>query len=198
MRDSCVRFAHESCAPVAYTYRTECIVYIDEAFGAQRYVQYVNRRHGRSGTLWEGRFYSCVVEEESYLLRCYRYIELNPVRAQLVRHPRDYRWSSYRCNAEGEHSEMISPHALYRGLGKSYKTREAAYRALFDDDLDSTSLDAIRYATNGNFALGSERFRQQVESRLSRRASPGKPGRPRKTGVRPRLPSYAKDPEIVV
>jgi putative transposase len=76
----------------------------------QRYVQYINRTYRRSGTLWEGRFRSCLVQSESYLLACYRYIELNPVRENMVRHPREYRWSSYRSNAEGKTDALIAPH----------------------------------------------------------------------------------------
>ena len=74
----------------------------------QRYVQYVNRRYRGSGTLWEGRFRSCLTEEESYLLACMRYIELNPVRAEMVSHPAEYRWSSYRANAQGEVNALVS------------------------------------------------------------------------------------------
>ena len=67
----------------------------------QRYVQYVNRTYRRSGTLWEGRFRSCLTQDDEYLLRCYRYIELNPVRAGMVSHPAEYPWSSYQVNGQG-------------------------------------------------------------------------------------------------
>lgn len=83
----------------------------------QRYVQYVNRAYRRSGTLWEGRFRSCLAQEEGYVLACQRYLELNPVRAQMVKHPRHYRWSSYRTNAEGKASAFSTPHAQYLALG---------------------------------------------------------------------------------
>ncbi len=79
----------------------------------QRYVQYVNRVYQRSGTLWEGRFKSCLTQEEQYVLGCYRYIELNPVRAGMVEHPADYPWTSYRINAQNEKSELVTPHPLY-------------------------------------------------------------------------------------
>jgi len=68
----------------------------------QRYVQYVNHTYQRSGTLWEGRFRSCLTQEDAYLLTCQRYIELNPVRTDMVSHPADYRWPSYRANAQGK------------------------------------------------------------------------------------------------
>jgi putative transposase len=94
----------------------------------QRYVQYINRSYRRNGTLWEGRFRSCIVQSEAYLLRCQRYIELNPVRADMVSHPRDYPWSSYRANAEGQPSSLVSPHALFENLGRTAQERRAAYR----------------------------------------------------------------------
>ena len=89
-----------------------------QAIGRQ-YVRYVNRRYGRSGTLWEGRFRSSVVGSERYLFACSRYIELNPVRAAMVSHPDQYRWSSYHRNAYGEADELITPHVSYRAIGAS-------------------------------------------------------------------------------
>jgi putative transposase len=78
----------------------------------QRYVQYINHSYRRSRTLWEGRFRSCLTQEESYFLECYRYIELNPVRASMVSHPGEYPWSSYTANAHGVANKAISPHVL--------------------------------------------------------------------------------------
>jgi putative transposase len=149
----------------------------------QRYVQYVNRSYRRSGTLWEGRYRSCLVQEEAYLLACARYIELNPLRAGMVDHPSDYRWSSYRANAEGERDTLVVPHRLYRVLGSRSETRQAAYRALFRDDPAPAFLADIRRATNGNFALGDRGFQTRVASALGRRVTPGKPGRPRRKKV---------------
>ena len=149
----------------------------------QRYVQYVNRTYRRSGTLWEGRFRSCPLQEEPYLLACQRYIELNPVRADMVEHPAEYRWSSYRANAQGEANALIQPHALYAALGNNAASQQAAYRELFRYELDPGLVDDIRQATNGNFALGNERFAAQVANALDRRASKGKAGRPRKLMV---------------
>jgi putative transposase len=145
----------------------------------QRYVQYINRSYRRSGTLWEGRFRSCLTQSESYVLTCYRYIELNPVRAQMASHPRHYRWSSYRANGEGGLDALITPHAEYLRLGKTRENRQAAYRALFRPYLDQENIEAIRTATNGNYALGDERFKAQIEEALNRRATPRKAGRPR-------------------
>jgi putative transposase len=144
----------------------------------QRYVQSVNRTYRRSGTLWEGRFRSCLIDSESYLLACHRYIELNPVRAAIVRHPRQYRWSSYRINAEGKASDLIVPHDQYRALGRSGQARREAYRALFQAALDETVVNDIRLATNGGFVLGRARFAQEIARMLGRRVARGTPGRP--------------------
>jgi len=146
----------------------------------QRYVQYTNRTYRRSGTLWEGRFRSCLTQEESYVLSCYRYIELNPVRADMVSHPAEYRWSSYRTNAQGEVSPLVQPKKQYELLGSDIPTRQSTYRELFRYHLDPGFVDEIRSATNGNYALGSARFKAQVSAALGRRAMPGKSGRPSK------------------
>lgn len=119
----------------------------------QRYVQYVNRVYRRSGTLWEGRFRSCLTQSEDYVLACYRYIELNPVRAGLVRHPRDYRWSSFHANGDGKADRLILPHE---------QARRQAYRALFRAHLDEETVTAIRQATNGNFVLGNDCFQAEI------------------------------------
>ena len=146
----------------------------------QRYVQYINRTYQRSGTLWEGRFRSCMTGEEDYLLSCYRYIELNPVRAGIVEHPQDYRWSSYRANALGEASELIQPHETFLSLGSDQKIRTATYRELFNNRLDTQLVDQIRTSTNGNYALGSPLFQEEIAGMLGRRVTPGKSGRPGK------------------
>lgn len=152
----------------------------------QRYVQHVNRTQGRSGTLWEGRFRSCLVQEEAYLLTCMRYIELNPVRAGLVRGPGDYAWSSYGANARGKSATdggaaLVTPHALWRRLGRSAEARRKAYRQLFRGRLAGDTLEALRGATNGNYALGDQRFQKACAKALGQRVAPGQPGRPRKT-----------------
>jgi REP-associated tyrosine transposase len=145
----------------------------------QRYVQYVNRTHDRSGTLWEGRFRSCLVHSETYMLTCYRYVELNPVRARMVRHPRQYPWSSYRVNGDGKPDTLITPHDLYLRLGRSRRERAESYRELLQSRLDETTLSDIRQATNGGFVLGSGRFAQKIARMLGRRVERGMPGRPR-------------------
>jgi putative transposase len=144
----------------------------------QRYAQYVNRTYQRSGTLWEGRFKSCLAQSDVYVLTCYRYIESNPVRAAMAAHPRDYRWSSYRANAEGEACEWLAAHDEYCRLGRSASERQANYRALFDAPIEQSLMTAIRDATNGNVALGNPSFQIEIERALGRRASRGKAGRP--------------------
>ena len=146
----------------------------------QRYVQYVNRTYRRSGTLWEGRYRSCPTQTEDYLLACQRYIELNPVRAGMAEHPAEYRWSSYRANAQGESDALIQPHAVYDALGPDAAGRQAAYRELCRYELEPELVDEIRRATNGNYALGSDLFAEQIAAALGRRVTPGKSGRPRK------------------
>jgi putative transposase len=110
------------------------------------YVPYFNERHGRTGTLWEGRYRSRLIDSERYLLACSRYIELNPVRAGLAAVPGAYRWSSFRGNGEGAPDYLITPHPTYRALGASAAECRAAYRALFTIPLDAGAIDAIRPA----------------------------------------------------
>ncbi|MCA1806001.1 MAG: transposase [Xanthomonadaceae bacterium] len=114
----------------------------------QRYVQYFNRSYRRTGTLWEGRFRSCLARDPQYVLGCYRYIELNPVRAGMVRHPGEYLWSSYHANARGVCDPLITPHEDYRRLGRSDTERRASYEELFVSRLDPEIVAGIRRAAN--------------------------------------------------
>jgi len=146
----------------------------------QRYVQYINKNYQRSGTLWEGRFRSCIIHDEEYFFSCQRYIELNPVSGNMVQHPGEYKWSSYQHNAQGKTSKVLSPHPLYMALGEDSNERSEAYRELFRHHLDPGEVDKIRAATNGNFALGNARFLDEVSKALGRRVTPGRAGRPKK------------------
>ena len=145
----------------------------------QRYVQYINRHHQRTGTLWEGRFRSCIVDDETYYLTCQRYIELNPVRAEMVEHPRLYPWSSYRVNAEGLANTLVTPHPLYLRLAQRNVDRFSAYRELFQEALPSETVELLRRATNGNYALGDAAFVKQAADVLARHVEPLRAGRPR-------------------
>jgi putative transposase len=119
----------------------------------RRYVRYFNEVYERTGTLWEGRYKSCLIESESYLLHCYRYIELNPVRAAMVNDPADYQWSSHGCNALGMKSKLITPHPLYLALGSTERERLENYRSLFHDPADDDRFNEIRTAMSSGMAL---------------------------------------------
>jgi len=145
----------------------------------RRYVPYMNATYQRSGTLWEGRYKSSLIQSEAYLLACMRYIELNPVRAGLCPDPAHYRWSSYRANALGETTTLLTPHPLYATLGWDDANRQSAYRELFDHVLPDKTLADIRLALNQTQPLGNSRFYDAIEQATGQRRE-GKPrGRPR-------------------
>jgi putative transposase len=123
----------------------------------QCYVQAVNKRLGRTGTLWEGRFRSCPVRSDNYVLACYRYIELNPVRAGMVATAAQYRWSSYSANAEGRTSQLVQSHGAYDGLGRDSHARAEAYKALCESALPPIVMDEIRKATRVGCVVGTRR-----------------------------------------
>lgn len=145
------------------------------------YVQYYNYTYKRSGTLWEGRYKASLIDSEQYALLCYRYIELNPVRANMVGHPAEYPWSSYRANALGHSDPIVTPHALYWALGSDDGQRQLHYRSLFDGQVDEISLDQIREASNKAWVLGSEHFKQSIASQLNRRTDRSAKGGDRKS-----------------
>jgi len=149
----------------------------------RRYVQHFNYTYRRTGTLWEGRYRATVIDAEAYLLTCMRYIELNPVRANMVEHPTDCPWSSYRANALGASDSLLTTHDLYRRLGRSAEERQSSYRQLFRAQLSKADIEAIREATNKAWALGTKRFQTKVEALSHRRAAPLPKGRPAGKGV---------------
>lgn len=149
----------------------------------RRYVQYVNATYQRTGTLWEGRYKACLVEADTYLFTCSRYIELNPVRAAMVPHPAAYPWSSYRWHVYGEPDPVITDHELYHALGSTPDARQAAYRGLFQEAFDEHLLQDLRTTVHQCRVLGTERFKDAIEDALARRIRPGTPGRPRKIPV---------------
>ncbi len=140
----------------------------------QRFVQYVNRKYERSGALFEGRFRSCIVDSDGYLLACYRYIEMNPVRAGMVDRPGDYPWSSYRTNAEGAPSDFIVPHPLYLGLAPKSDERLSRYRSLFEVEENPGLLGQIRDALNSGRALARDSFLASLDD-VSRRTVTRRP-----------------------
>ena len=143
----------------------------------RRYVRYVNFIHRRTGTLWEGRYRAAPIDSEAHFLACCRYIELNPVRADMVAHPRDYRWSSWRAHAAGAADPLVSDHPLYRALGRNAAERQKEYRALFRPVLDPDFVDALRAATNGGWALGGDGFKRKIAKAMRRRVAPLPRGR---------------------
>lgn len=144
----------------------------------RRYVRYFNHRHDRTGTLWEGRFRSGLIDSEHYLFACARYIEMNPVRAAMADTPDRYCWSSYPGNGLGQRDAVITPHPQYTNLGKSAKQRQARYRELFDEVLSENTIVALRDSNRKGTALGSEQFKDRLENDTGRRIRPLKRGRP--------------------
>lgn len=144
---------------------------------AQLYAHYFNKAHRRTGYLWEGRFKSCLVQAEQYALACYRYIEMNPVRAGIVRAAAEFPWSSFQVNAHGANSSLIAPHVEYQRLGLSPAERQAAYRDLFGGAATATPLEQIRRATSGGLVLGDAAYKSCVARALGRRVEARSPGR---------------------
>jgi putative transposase len=144
----------------------------------RRYAQYFNHQYRRSGTLWEGRYKSCLIQAERYLLEVCRYIELNPVRAKMVSDPGEYAWSSYPINALGKASDLCAPHPEYVRLGRTKVERMKNYRALFSRHVEGDLLEEIRSGANKGMAIGHDRFKDEIELLTGRRLKPKKAGRP--------------------
>ena len=145
----------------------------------QRYTQYFNARYGRTGTLWEGRYRSSVVESSRYVIACYRYIELNPVRAGLVSDPSAWLWSSHAVNAGSRCDPMVVPHAEFEALGLESSGRAAAYGRLVRENVQGDLLAQIRDAVNGGYPLASGRVAAALAA-SGHKLVPGKAGRPGK------------------
>ncbi|MEM9531369.1 MAG: transposase [Pseudomonadota bacterium] len=144
----------------------------------RRYVRRFNSRYVRTGTLWEGRFRSSLVDSQTYLLQCYRYIDLNPVRASMVATPAEYAWSSALHNITGAIDPLITPHDQYQALGANREDRARRYRALIDDLLTPTQMEAIRAHLQQGKELGSPGFQQQIGELLDREVDLKAMGRP--------------------
>lgn len=140
------------------------------------YVRYFNRKHARTGTLWEGRFRSCLVESARYILACYRYIESNPVRAGMVDQPGGYPWSSHAANVGLRADPLVTHNEAYLALGAEAAVRHAAYRGLFEQDMEGDLLKSIRTATDGGFPFASEAFKSALVLPRGCRLERGKPG----------------------
>jgi len=148
---------------------------------AGRYTRYMNKRYGRTGTLWEGRFRSALVERERYLLAACRYIEMNPVRAGIVMHPREYPWSSYLIHAEGKTNSLVDCDPWYESLGIDAHTRGRAYETWLEESIPKGEWDSIRMAIRRSGWAGSEQFGKQIAVILGRVVENRPPGRPKHT-----------------
>ena len=146
----------------------------------RHYVPYINYTYGTSGSIWEGRYKSNIIHDEAYLLTCMRYIELNPVRAAMVKNPGAYQWSSYQANALGKDDELVTPHPLYQALGRNKSQRLAAYKALFKAHIDNEELGVIRASWQTGTPLGNDYFKQKVEDKLKCKVGQARRGRPLK------------------
>ena len=158
--------------------KAEAVAGLIMAMG-RRYVQYINRRYQRSGHLWESRYRSSLIEANHYLIPSQQFIELNPVRAGLVKDPARYQWSSYRANALGAADPLISRHPVYEGLGRGEKTRQMAYRTIANARRESNEGDRILLALIQNQPLGNPRFYARIERVVGERREPRPRGRPR-------------------
>jgi len=156
-----------------------CVSRLMQMLG-RRYVGAFNARHRRTGTLWEGRYKSCLVDAQDYLLACYRYIELNPVRARMVESPQLHPWSSYPFNALCRADPLIIPHPCYQSLGPDQPIRAAAYRAIVREALPDDTVQEIRIYLQQQRALGRDGFRSMVEAKTRRFAGTRPAHRPRK------------------
>ncbi|WP_046021994.1 transposase [Magnetospira sp. QH-2] len=136
------------------------------------YVRYINQTYRRSGTLWEGRYRSTLVDKEDYFLTVSRYIELNPVRANMVQDPKDYPWSSYHHNALDAEIELITGHPCYDALGHTGGQRRKAYQGLFKEGIPDPALEEIRLNTNKAWVLGGDRFKGEIKKMTDRRIEP--------------------------
>lgn len=151
----------------------------------RRYVPYINHTYGTSGSIWEGRYKASLIQDEQYLLICMRYIELNPVRANMTSTPGQYRWSSYRANAQGKEDKLITPHPLYTSLGRTNASRQEAYRALFKAHIDENDLKDIRAAWQTGTPLGNDHFKDKIERKLKSKVGQARRGRPSKRALTP-------------
>jgi putative transposase len=146
----------------------------------RRYVRWFNQRHGRAGTLWEGRFRSTVIEPERYLLDCMRYIELNPVRAAFVADAASYPWSSLAHHLGLRLDPLITDHPQFWSLGNTPFERQAAYGRICAAPLDASLLAQIRNCTHRGWPLGSDAFLEALARKTVRRLVRKPVGRPRR------------------
>ena len=189
----CLKQAADSCGGAVHAYvlmtnhvhllltpeRTNSVGRLFQSLG-RHYVRYVNDAYRRYGGLWEGRYKCNVIESQAYLLSCMRYIELNPVRAGMVDHPAEYRWSSYASNALGVSNAVLTQHPEYVTLGRLSGHRQSVYRGLFGAESDPDELAPLRRALQTGTPLGNEKFKAEIEAILDIKVGFARRGRPRK------------------
>jgi putative transposase len=149
----------------------------------RRYVRYFNDTHGRSGTLWQGRYQSTVIQSETYLMACMVYCDLNPVRAGMVVQPQDYSWSSHLHCIGAKVDRLITPHALFWELGNTPFAREAAYAEMVHAGIEASRMRSITDAVVHGWALGESSFLNSLQKKTLRRVLKSKPGRPSKQQI---------------
>ncbi len=180
LKDACQKYQCEIHAYVLMTNHVHLLITPNVENGISKvmqslgrfYVQYFNHQYQRTGTLWEGRYKATLLDSEQYLLTCSRYIELNPVRAEMVLYAAEYPWSSYHRNAMGEEDLLLTPHLIYQALGCNDTERQSNYSALFDHPVQAVDIEDIRTATNKAWVLGNNRFKEHVEKLSARQAQP--------------------------
>lgn len=190
----CLKQAADSCGCAVHAYvlmtnhvhllltpeRADSVGCLFQSLG-RHFVRYVNATYQRHGGLWEGRYKCNIIESQAYLLSCMRYIELNPVRAGMVDHPANYRWSSYAANALGVSNAILTAHTEYVALGRLSDDRQSAYRGLFGGGSDAAELGMLRCALQTGTPLGNERFKAEIEATLNLAVGFARRGRPKKT-----------------
>jgi putative transposase len=142
------------------------------------YVRYFNNRQARTGTLWEGRYKSTLIQAERYLLACMVYIDLNPVRAGIAADPAEYPWSSHLHYVGRRVDKLVTPHPFYWELGNTPFARELAYQELVRNGIGSQQQQALTNATFRGWALGEPDYVADLQRRTERRVSKAKAGRP--------------------
>ncbi len=189
LSDACIKYSGSLHAYVLMTNHVHLLItpstkdsipQIMQSIG-RRYVQYINKTYRRTGTLWEGRYKASLIDAEQYLLACYKYIELNPVRASMVNHPGEYPWSSYAVNSGLKGRKQLTMHDVYKRLGVDHNSRCCAYKELFLTDISPELINKIQQASTFSMPLGNHKFKQQIEQALKRKLGRAKLGRPPKT-----------------
>ena len=186
LKEACIRYDVALHAYVLMTNHVHLLMTPSEQTGVsrvmqsigRRYVQYINSRYNRTGTLFEGRFKASLVQQDAYFLMCMRYIELNPVRANMVLTPAQYTWSSFHENTGMATRHLVRPHYVYLALASERTNVEQSYLSLFENEMTIKQVSEITNAWQFNMPYGSKRFLNEIELTLNRRIGFAKKGRP--------------------